>query len=107
MAFELVEVLSRYSNQPDLLEPLVDVLKRIEAGDQEDAPGLPDYRSGSGEPWRVSDRLTEADIRTMIDQYRIGATTKPALAAQYKVSLSTVKRILARHGVRKRPTLPR
>jgi DNA-binding MarR family transcriptional regulator len=68
---------------------------------------LPDYCTGSGEPWRVSDRLTEADIQAMIERYQAGEATKPALAEQYKVSLSTVKRILARHGVRKYPKPPR
>ena len=105
--FVPVEVLRRYSNQPDALQTLHDLLKRIEAGDREAAPGLPDYSTGSSGPWRVRDRLTEADLAAMIEQYRSGGVTKPALADQYNISLSTVKRILARHGVRKYPKPPR
>lgn len=36
----LVELLSRYSNRPDLLEPLLDVLRRIKEDDQTDEPGV-------------------------------------------------------------------
>jgi hypothetical protein len=35
-----VELLSRYSNLKDLHERLMDVLRRIEAGDRSDEPGL-------------------------------------------------------------------
>ena len=34
----LVELLSRYSNRPDLLESLLDVLRRIKENDQTDEP---------------------------------------------------------------------
>ena len=102
----LVELLSRYSNRLDLLEPLHDVLRRIEAGDRENLPGLEEHCSSAGDPRRVCERLTGADIHDLLNQYRAGVTMRE-LAEQYGISHASVKRILARHGVRRRPKPPR
>lgn len=87
-----VEVLRRYSNRDDLLKPLVSVLERIEAGDCEDVPGV--QANGSTEPWRVTDRLTEAERTTLVAEARAGTTTRNELAVRYGISLSSVKRLL-------------
>jgi hypothetical protein len=90
----VVEVLRRYSNRPDLLGPLLEVLRRIEHRDKEDEPGGVESR----EPCAVrpSDRLSEADVRRIIDRFRAGEP-KHRLAAEHDMSLSTMKRLLRRH----------
>jgi len=89
-----VEVLRRYSNRPDLLGPLLEVLRRIEDGDKEDEPGGVESR----EPCSVrpSDRLSEANMREIVYRFRAGAP-KHKLAAEYDMSLSTMKRLLRSH----------
>ena len=87
-----MEVLRRYSNRPDLLGPMIDVLRRIEDGDQEGEPGGVVSRERPGRP---SDRLSEADVREIVDRFRAGVP-KHKLAAEYGMSLSTMKRLLRR-----------
>jgi len=87
-----VEVMRRYSNRPDLLGPMIDVLRRIEAGDQADEPGAVKSREYSGRP---TDRLSEADVHKIVDRFRVGVP-KHKLAAEYGMSLSTMKRLLRR-----------
>jgi hypothetical protein len=89
----LVEVLRRYSNRPDLLGPLLEVLRRIEAGDRADEPGGVASREGGS--LRPSDRLSEADVHEIVERFRAGAP-KHKLAAEYGMSLSTMKRLLRR-----------
>jgi len=89
-----VEVLRRYSNRPDLLGPMLEVLSRIEDGDSEDEPGEVESREpGSVRP---SDRLSEADVCRIVDRFRAG-TPKHKLAAEFAMSLSTMKRLLRRY----------
>ncbi len=74
--FYLVEVMRRYSNRPDLLGPMLDVLRRIEDGDH-------------------TDELGEVVVGEIIGRFRAG-TPKHKLAAEYGMSLSTMKRLLRR-----------
>jgi hypothetical protein len=90
----LVEVMSRYSNRPDLLGPLLDLLRRIAEGDREDEPGGVESREGGS--LRPSDRLSEADVCEIMARFGAG-TAKHKLAAEYGISLSTVKRLLRRY----------
>jgi hypothetical protein len=90
----MVEVLRRYSNRADLLGPLLEVLRRIGAGDQEDEPGGVMSQESAGR-CRPSDRLSEADVRKIAERFRAGVP-KHKLAAEYGMSLSTVKRMLRR-----------
>ncbi len=90
-----MEVIRRYSNRPDLLGPMIDVLGRIDAGDRTDEPGVCSTGRGGGSS-RPSDRLSEADVREIIGQFRAGVP-KHRLAAEYGMSLSTLKRLLRRH----------
>jgi DNA invertase Pin-like site-specific DNA recombinase len=96
----MVELCRRYSNCPDLLNPLVSVLEKIKNG----TPGtesvlVPVYGKEPG-VWRVADRLSPADVGTLIESYRAGSTAR-LLAERYSVSTATVKRLLRDHGVRK------
>jgi len=89
----LAEALRRYSNRPDLLGPMIDVLRRIVVGDQVDEPGGAESREGCS--LRLSDRLSEADVVKMVGRFRAGMA-KHKLAAEYGMSLSSVKRLLRR-----------
>jgi hypothetical protein len=89
----LVEVMRRYSNRPDLLRPMIDVLRRIKAGDQAVEPGGVTSRERSGRP---SDRLSEMDACAIVAQFRAGVP-KHRLAAEYGMSLSTMKRLLRKY----------
>jgi len=84
----------RYSNRPDLLGPLLEVLRRIEAGDRADEPGGVVSREGGS--LRPSDRLSEADVREIAERFRAGVP-KHRLAAEYGMSLSTMKRLLRKY----------
>jgi hypothetical protein len=101
----LVELLRRYSNRLDLLEPLVDVVRRIEANDQANEPGLDECHVRSDGPLTVAGRLGPESIQEMIKLYRDGAMAVE-LAARFSVSLSSIKRILRASGVRKRAKPP-
>jgi hypothetical protein len=91
----VVEVLRRYSNRPDLLGPLLEVLRWIEEGDKSDEPGVCSTGRGSGSA-PIRDRLSDADVRKIVDRFRAG-TPKHRLAAEYNMSLSTMKRLLRRY----------
>jgi hypothetical protein len=91
----MVEVLRRYSNRPELLKPMQDVLRRTAEGDRTDAPGIQSTGSGGGSA-SVRDRLSEADVREIVRRFRAGEP-KHRLAAEYGMSLSTIKRLLRRH----------
>lgn len=97
-----VELLRRYSNRDDLLKPLVSVLERISeespASDEEAQPASAD--GSSPQAWRVSDRLSSADIKILVRSYLAGSTIRE-LAQQYGISTTSVKRVLREHGARK------
>jgi DNA invertase Pin-like site-specific DNA recombinase len=91
---DLVEVMSRYSNRPDLLGPMLDVLRRIGAGDRGDEPGRVVLREGGS--LRTSDRLSDADVSEIVERFRAGEP-KHRLAVAYGMSLSTMKRLLRKY----------
>lgn len=99
MASELVELLRRYSNRQDLLEPLVDVLRRIRENDQTDEPGLDGPYRTAEPPKSFAEQLTTEGIENLVAAYRAGMTGAE-LATKYGVSLSTVRRLLRKHGGR-------
>lgn len=51
-------------------------------------------------PAQGSERLSEADRQAIIERFRAGST-REQLANEYGVSLSTVKRLLRKAGVRR------
>ncbi len=97
--FNVVELLRRYSDRTHLLERLQDVLRRIAENDQTDEPGLPESPRSHEERQPFAERLAGDGVQALIAAYRAG-TTAPELAAKYGVSLSTVKRLLRKHGGR-------
>jgi hypothetical protein len=97
----LVELCRRYSNRPDLLDPLVSVLKKIKNGVlRDDEPDLASVCGNEAGVWRITDRLSPSDIGTLIESYLAGSTAR-LLAERYSVSMTTVKRLLRDNGVRK------
>lgn len=101
-----MELLRRYSNRQDLVEPLVDVLRRIAENDQTDEPGIsePHHMTGNGRQ-TTAERLAFDGIAALVDQYRAGVTARE-LAGQYEVSLSTIKRLLRANNARRRSSPP-
>ena len=90
-----MEVLRRYSNRPDLLGPLLGVLKRIEEGDRGDERGVRSTGSGGG-PAPITGRLSDGEVLDIVARFRVGEA-KHRLAAEYRMSLSTMKRLLRRY----------
>lgn len=95
-----MDLLSAYSNRQAQLEGMEDVLARIAEDDKTDMPGI-----GASEArtrwWSMADRLSAADIEALAERYRSGVKAAH-LAAEYNISLSSVKRLLRAHGVRRR-----
>lgn len=93
----MVELLRRYSNRSSLLGPMLDVLRRIEGGDQsEELRSGVMARRGDDGLRRPSDRLSEMDVREIVSRFSAGVA-KHRLAVDYGMSLSTMKRLLRRH----------
>jgi transcriptional regulator of aromatic amino acid metabolism len=97
-----VELARRYSNRPELLNPLVRTLDKIHNGTPSDDVDLAVVEGRQARVPTVNDRLTPADIQILIDSYMAGATSKK-LAEEYGFSGTTIKRILREHGIRKYP----
>lgn len=96
-----VELVRRYSNRPDLQERLAEARSRAShRGGHE--PGNHDVAASGRVPgtWRVRERLTDEDVQALIGEFLAG-TPKRLLAEQYAISVSTVKNILRKHGVRR------
>ena len=51
-------------------------------------------------PWSLDRRLSETDIQMIIAEFLSG-TPKHELARRYSVSLSGIKNLLRRHGIRR------
>jgi hypothetical protein len=96
-----VELVRRYSNRPDLQERLAQAHHRASQRTGQDLDSATLTVSGRVPgAWRVRDRLTETDVQYIITEFLSG-TSKRVLADRYAVSLSTVKNILRKHGVRR------
>jgi hypothetical protein len=96
---DLVELLSRYSNREELLKPLVRALKMVETGE----PGeeVPQIESVVHPPRLLKDRLSEADIASMVELYQSGWTAV-ALGERFGISARSVRRVMKVQKVRKR-----
>jgi hypothetical protein len=73
---------------------MIDVVRRIEASDQQNEPSVCSTGRGGGlRP--VRERLTVADLAELVASHRSG-TRLQELALRYEISMSSVKRILRR-----------
>lgn len=94
-----------YSKRHDLLYDLVEALRQL--GTAREAAGLDGKRRSVrstgrvGHVHNVEDRLGEETVCKIIDDYRAGVTGQE-LADRYEVSLSSVRRMLRKHGGRLR-----
>ena len=52
-----------------------------------------------GRVWSLAERLSEEDVQLLVKEYRAGAL-RQELADNYKISLSSVGRLLRAHGGR-------
>jgi transcriptional regulator of aromatic amino acid metabolism len=95
-----VELLRRYSNRPDLVGPLVDVLRRITEPAEDGHETVTTIEGRTACPDYVRQILSEHDITELIAAYRSGATAN-TLAERYGVHTSTIKKKLRKHGVRR------
>jgi len=53
----------------------------------------------SAQAWKVSHRLSEEDVQLLIKEYHAGAL-RQELADRHKISVSSVGRLLRKHGAR-------
>ncbi|MFJ8966493.1 hypothetical protein ACIRG5_44575 [Lentzea sp. NPDC102401] len=90
--------MTAYSNRLDLASSLVTVLDQLRQAQADTATTADSVRSTgrSARQWRVSDRLSEADMRLLVEAFESGIP-KWKLAEQYGVSESSVKRLVRRH----------
>jgi len=98
----MVDLVRAYSKRSDLCEELATTLSDLDCALRTDRSIGPTSVSSTGRSlrnWRVSDRLTETDINTLDVDFRSGAP-KRVLAERYKISESTVKRLLRQRRVR-------
>ena len=96
----LVEVAGRYSNRPDLLEQLRRVAAIVSDGGQDDGAGAKVPMECLVGSRRLHDRFSSEDLQAMIDLYRSGTTARQ-VAEKFRISLSSVKRLLHRYSVRR------
>ncbi|KDA44546.1 hypothetical protein [Frankia sp. BMG5.23] len=102
----LVDLLRRYSNPTSGylrdLRTLCTVLDEVDTAPQPSLLG----KTGRGRRpavGKVTDRLSPADIESLIDLYRAGATAR-ALAEKFSISPTSVKTLLRERGVRRSST---
>lgn len=95
-----MELLRHYANQPDLREELQRVAVILAEGGQDDGVGTENTPAAMRSPHLLRDRLYPDDLQAMIDLYK-SSTPAKQVAEKYGVSLSSIKRLLRRHGVRR------
>ena len=103
----LVDLVAAYSNRPDVLGDLEYTLAALAkaqaaAGRIEPVSVRSDRSTRS---WKVSHRLSEEDVQLLTKEYRAGAL-RQELADKYKISLSSVGRLLRKHEARLKDNLP-
>jgi DNA-directed RNA polymerase specialized sigma24 family protein len=96
-----VDLLTAYSKRLDLLSALLSAVERLRAKDADELETGRSVRSEQApRVWRVSDRLSEADLCSQASGYLAGVTARE-LAERFKISKSSVKRLLRERGIRR------
>jgi DNA-directed RNA polymerase specialized sigma24 family protein len=96
-----VNLLIAYSKRLDLVSELVSAVERLRAKDADEPETGRSVRSEQAPcVWRVSDRLSEAELHSLVSHYLAGITARE-LAEQFKISKSSVKRLLRERGIRR------
>lgn len=100
-----MDLVRAYSKRLDLVTELVSAVERLRITDARELEEGRSVRSGQApRVWRVSDRLDEADLHTLISFYRSGTTARE-LAEHFNISKSSVKRLLRERGIRCAPAV--
>ena len=94
-----VDLLASYSNRPELLRPLADVLRRVERAGAEPDAAYREDKERHRTPSRRR-RLEPHEIESLIELFLAG-TRQTDLAAKFGISLSGVKWVLRQRGVRR------
>ena len=98
-----MDLLIAYSKRLDRVSELVSAVERVRVGDGQKPGAGHSVRSDQApRVWRVSDRLDEADLRSLVSGYSAGTTARE-LAEQFHISKSSVKRLLRERGIRRAP----
>lgn len=96
-----VDLLRAYSKRCGLLFELVSAVESLRGADASGAEsGLSVCSESPPRVWRVSDRLSEADVSSLVADYRSGTSARE-LAERYKIGQSSVKTLLRKRGVRR------
>lgn len=94
-----MELVSYYSNRPDILDDLRRTCAAVFEPD--DYLAVPDpLPVPGGRDWRLRDRLSDEDLQAIIAEFLAG-TPKHVLAHRYSISLSSLKNILRDRGIRR------
>lgn len=93
--------MTRYSNNPTVLNDLRHARNVVLSRDEDDEPELGGQRRATGRRWAMAHRLTANDLQAVVDGYGAGMTARE-LAESFEISESSVKRLLRRAGCRKR-----
>lgn len=97
-----VDLLTAYSKRPDLAVDLQKLGDQLVAAAREPTRRQSVQSTGRlGGPERLEDRLSPADIEHLVSAFLSG-TPKWKLAEQYSMTMSGIKDLLRRQGVRKR-----
>jgi DNA-directed RNA polymerase specialized sigma24 family protein len=97
--------MTRYSNNPTLLDDLRRAREAVQSSYEDDEPELGGQRWASRRRWAMTNRLTAEDVQAVVNGYRAGRTARE-LAERFSVSESSVKRLVRRAGCRKRGVPP-
>ncbi len=92
----------RYSNRPDLLKQLRKVAAVLSDGGQDASAGVKVATEYVIRSRRLRDRFSPEDLQSMIDFYLSGATAMQ-VGGKFGVSVRSVRRLLHKYGVRRRP----
>lgn len=101
-----VEVITRYSNNPTVLDDLRFARQAAMAPSGDDEPELGgERRALATGRWTMADRMTADELRAMVESYRAGMIVRD-LVEKFSISPSSVKNILRRAGARRRRKPP-
>ena len=68
--------MTRYSNNPTLLDDLRNARDTVWSPDEGDDPDLGGQRRASGRWWAMADRLTAEEVQAVVNGYRAGWTAR-------------------------------
>jgi len=96
----MVEIARYFANRPDLLEVFGRVRQRCGTGTSEPAMTVRSTRPSTYNPRTrlLSERLTDDDLAKLVASGREGVPMAK-LAEQFKISRSSIKRLLKENGV--------